>query len=261
MAIHDGFPGQRIAVLPRPIVDASLKNELGGDVLPTASGYFPQAQNHEIHRETGSPDAILIYCLRGAGWCEIRGIRHRAGPGDVVGIAPGQPHAYGADIDQPWTIAWCHLAGRQSANWLQQLALTPDSPVVHTGESSEVASLFEELCRTLENGYAPPRLLYASGLLRCMLGLLNLTRSQPHRAQRSTDERIAEAAETLRRNVRASVSIPELAAACNLSSSHFAFAFKRRMGYSVLEYFIRQKMQFASQLLDTTDMPVKRIAE
>ena len=46
----------------------------------------------------------------------------------------------------------------------------------------------------------------------------------------------------------------------NLSSSHLAAVFKKRTGFTVLDFFIRLKIQRACFLLDTTDQSVKAIA-
>jgi len=47
----------------------------------------------------------------------------------------------------------------------------------------------------------------------------------------------------------------------SLSSSRFAAAFKRQMGYPALDFFLRLKMQYAAELLDTTTLSVKEIAD
>jgi AraC-like DNA-binding protein len=64
----------------------------------------------------------------------------------------------------------------------------------------------------------------------------------------------------MHKNLSEILHIEDLADEAHLSRSHFAAIFKRRTGFSVLDFFIRLKMQRACFLLDTTDMPIKAIA-
>ena len=64
----------------------------------------------------------------------------------------------------------------------------------------------------------------------------------------------------MRNHLDAQLSVPELAQMANLSESHFRAAFKRQMGYSVLDFYVRLKMQYGAELLDTTSSSVKEIA-
>src|SRR5271170_7841463 len=51
--------------------------------------------------------------------------------------------------------------------------------------------------------------------------------------------------------------IANLAQSAHTSPSHFFFLFKRWVGFSPIDYFIRLRMQRAGRLLTTTTMSVK----
>jgi transcriptional regulator GlxA family with amidase domain len=51
-----------------------------------------------------------------------------------------------------------------------------------------------------------------------------------------------------------------LVARANVSKSHFFTLFKRHVGCTPIDYFIRLRMQRACRLLDATEMSVKAIA-
>lgn len=113
-----GFAGERISVLPRPLVREALGLPLTSRLLVTDCGYFPAAADHRRDRPSGSPQAIVIFCAAGAGWCRLPSGRYEAGPGQALLIPPGVPHSYGADARRPWTIWWLHLAGADAAGLL-----------------------------------------------------------------------------------------------------------------------------------------------
>ncbi|MEI9960429.1 MAG: hypothetical protein WDM76_04635 [Limisphaerales bacterium] len=73
---HEGFAGQRLVVVPRPILATALQYPLLKPLLPTDAGYYPKAKGHTCVRERGCPEVIFIYCAEGNGWCEIAGLKH-----------------------------------------------------------------------------------------------------------------------------------------------------------------------------------------
>jgi hypothetical protein len=107
----DGFAGERISVLARPLVREALGQPLTSRLLVTDCGYFPEAADHLRSRTEGSPQAIVIVCVEGAGWCRLPSGRSEVAAGQALVIPAGVPHAYGAAADRPWTIWWLHLAG------------------------------------------------------------------------------------------------------------------------------------------------------
>ena len=56
------------------------------------------------------------------------------------------------------------------------------------------------------------------------------------------------------------ISVPQLAAAVNLSASHFSRLFRTATGLSPHEYIILRRIDAAKQLLLTTDLTIKEIA-
>jgi transcriptional regulator GlxA family with amidase domain len=66
--------------------------------------------------------------------------------------------------------------------------------------------------------------------------------------------------EHLRENLAQSHRLEELAAAAGLSVPHFCALFRRQTGYAPIDFLIRQRIQRACKLLDTTDKSIAMIA-
>jgi hypothetical protein len=66
----EGFPGQRIVVLPRSVVAQAESQPLLGTLIATDVGYFPKAVGHARERTEGIDQAIFICCISGGGWCK-----------------------------------------------------------------------------------------------------------------------------------------------------------------------------------------------
>lgn len=256
----EGFPGQRIVVLPRPVVNRALKHPLLSALLPTDVGYFPKAREHLRERTEGVDQAIFIYCAQGRGWCELGGERHAVRAGELLVVPPGTPHAYGADERRPWTIPWVHATGAQVNAYLAELGVSVERPVLYLGEDPQLLALFEEVLEILEHGYAPAQLLYATQTLAHLIGVMIWHRHQQWRGNPDPEQKVAQSIAYMKQHLSQPLHVSNLAAVANLSASHYTSLFKRQTGYAPIDYFIRLRMHRACQLLDTTDLSVKEVA-
>ena len=256
----EGFSGQRIIVLPRQVVASALTRGLLRNLLPTDIGYFPKASGHFMKRAEGVDQAVLIYCVKGQGWCEIKGTRHEVHDGDLLVVPPGSPHVYGADEQRPWTIFWVHVKGESVPLLLSELGITPESPVLYLGEDPELMGLFEELLEVVEHGYAASRLLYASQILGHLMGLMIWNRARNWRGHLDVAQKVAQSIVFMKQHLSQPGTAASFAALANLSESHYRSLFKQQTGYAPMDYFIRLRMHKACQLLDTTSLNVKEIA-
>ncbi len=257
--VREGFPGQRAVVLPRPVVSAWLDAGPLLELLPSDVGHFPRAKGHYVERPSGSPQLVLIYCVRGHGWLRTEQ-SWRIDPGQAIAIPPGVPHVYGADDASPWTIYWVHMAGLKARRAGRILTDAVGGPVFHVGLDPGLPPLFEEVLDLLGQGYTASRLAQASACLGQLVAAFSAVASRPGLPGGSLDDRIERVIETMHRRLSDGLSVPELSAEAQLSPSYFSAVFKRRTGFAPLDFFIRVKMQRACHLLDSTDLPVKAIA-
>src|ERR1700759_2716931 len=130
---QDGFAGQRLVVVPRPVLTTALNQPLLKQLLPTDAGYYPKAKDHTCVRKNGCPEVIFIYCAEGNGWCEISGHRHEISKNQLLVIHANEPHVYGADKTKPWTIYWFHAVGTNVPFYLEHLGVSLQKPVVPLG--------------------------------------------------------------------------------------------------------------------------------
>ncbi|WKK72358.1 AraC family transcriptional regulator [Rathayibacter oskolensis] len=256
MAITDGFPGQRLLVMPRPRVQAVLAGPGASHLVVTDSGYFPEARAHGRTRAEGIGECIILVCTHGAGWCEVGGVRHPVRAGQVVILPPGTPHSYGADIAAPWTLWWLHVVGRDLAEFLRVAGVTAAAPVRELSDTFRIVALVEEVVQAMERDQTFASTLAASGAAWHLMALLCAERTAGAPRVSAIDQAI----EYLRQHVTDQISIADLARMARLSPSHFAARFRQETGSSPLKYQTQLRMARARELLDTTDLPVAQIA-
>ncbi len=256
MTTVDGFPGQHLNVLPRPRVASALRQPGTAHLVVTDCGYFPEARAHKLTRPAGIDQTIVILCTRGRGWCTVEGGEHDVSAGQVLIIPPGVAHSYGADPDDPWTLWWLHVAGRDLAEFLVASGMTAEAPVRTLGDLYRAVALAEEVVRWMERDTTHASLIAASGAAWHLMALLSSDR--PTTSTRSSV--IDSARDYLKNHLDERVSVAQLAAMAPMSPSHFAALFRQQIGVPVLQYQTQLRMARARELLDTTEMPVASIA-
>jgi AraC-like DNA-binding protein len=256
----EGFPGQRIAVLPRSVVAQAEAQPLLGTLIPTDVGYFPKAVGHARERTEGIDQAIFIYCTMGGGWCKAGASELRVGPGELLVIPPRVAHKYGANERRPWTIHWAHAKGRLLPHFLAELGAPTTPFVTFVGKDAHTVSLFDEVLHIVEQGYAFARLLHAGQALSHLLAVLVRRDREASREAADTEQRIAQSVEHLKRHLEARLDVPSLARLAGLSPSHYTTLFKAHTGYAPMDYLARLRMHLACQLLDTSNHSIKSIA-
>ena len=256
----EGFAGQRIVVLPRSVVQAASHQPLTVGLMPTDAGYFPRAAGHLRERAEGVAQAIFIYCVQGAGWCKIAGQNHIIHAGEVLVIPPHTPHAYAADIKNPWTIHWFHAQGNLLSQFLLELNVSAASPTVFLGDNPQVLAIFEEVLDVLEHGYTPQQMLHASQALAHLLAVMIRHRHESWRAQPDARQKISRTLAYMKQHLDRPLKLDAVTAIANLSRSRFTALFKEQTGFAPMDYFNRLRMHRGCQWLDTTDWSVKDIA-
>jgi AraC family transcriptional regulator of arabinose operon len=256
MYLRDGFPGQRLHVLPRPLVKEALQRTPTSHLLVTDAGYFPHAAMHGRVRRAGAAQAIVIMCADGSGWCELNGKWHEVGPGEVLIIPARAPHRYYAHSTTPWSIWWQHVTGDDVPELLVAIGLTAEKPTAAMADPYRAFLLVESVCDDLARDETSASLTAASGAAWHLLALLAAERH----SRANGREPIARVQAHLREHLAAAVSVPELASMAGFSASHFSARFRAVTGFSVTEYVKRLRMARARQLLITSDHTVAEIA-
>jgi AraC family transcriptional regulator of arabinose operon len=253
----EGFAGERISVLPRPLVREALARPLTSRLLVTDCGYFPTAADHRRSRPAGSDQTIVIVCADGEGWCRLPSGTFAVTAGQALVIPAGVAHEYGASADRPWTIWWLHLAGADLGDLLDAAQVPAGGSVLSVGDVYRAVTLIDDALRRMEHDDSARSRQAAAGAAWHLLALLAADRTA---TPSTSGDAVEQAQRYLREHIGTRVSVAELAALTRLSSSHFAALFRRTTGAGVLQYQTRLRMARARELLDTTDLAIAEIA-
>ncbi len=259
LQIREGFPSQRQVVLPGEVIRRGLKAIGNGAVLPSDIGLYPRAKWHYVSRTSPIPQMVILCCTAGSGWIKILGQVHEVSTGKIAILPEGLPHEYGSNSDA-WTIYWLHCAGDPLGMIRELLPWSVANPVVEVPDITFFASGVEEILSIYERSFGQRDLVQASLLLHGWLGRLSMLAGSRFADALSTENRVDQVIESMRQNLARNVTLDELAELAGMSASQFSAVFKKRTGYSPVDFQIRLRLARAAWLLDTTSLSVKQIA-
>ncbi len=243
---------------PAFMVKQLYRHPLTRDCYPTAMGYYPQARGHRMRRPRHD-DNLLLYCVDGAGTLEAGGHHYEVGAGDLILLPQGLSHDYAADDDNPWSIYWVHFQGVSTRVFLDYLGYREDRPVVSAGVSPALLAAFNSLLAVRRTGYSSSAFINAANQLRHLFTQFAMETSR-QRAQRQGTLDLDSIQAYMQDNIHQQLDLDDLAAVAHLSKFHFSSRYKALTGYSPIKHFLHMKIEYACQLLDSSEMSVKAIA-
>jgi AraC family transcriptional regulator of arabinose operon len=257
---------QRAADLPRHWITlpaaarrAAQQHPLLAGLFPSQVGSLPRARHHRV--DSGRiASTVVIYCVAGAGFCELAGRSHSIEPGDLAVVPSGVPHVYGTLPDSPWSIHWVHAMGEHVPALLRELGVSAQKPTQHLGQRRDIVALFSELRAVLEEDYSQPRLLYASRVLTYLVGSMIRAARESNRSGAGTASRVRATIEHMRQHFAMPLRIETLASMADLSTSQYAVRFRELTGDSPKNYLMRLRIHRATQLLDSTSESITEVA-
>jgi hypothetical protein len=140
--IWHGIGRQRIEI-PKSVLRAGVQKNLWLSQLYICSlGYYPNAEGHYTYRKKGLPENILFYCVDGHGWYKIADKQYKIGPNEFFLLPQNIEHAYGSEIENPWSIYWVHFGGDQLPAFNALNAVQEHFKPAYIRSGSEILALF-----------------------------------------------------------------------------------------------------------------------
>jgi len=262
LQLRDGFDGQEMFVIPRPILAEARLHPLVRGLYPTDIGWYPKARYHYRDRINGAPEDHLMMCLGGHGYVVVNGKKSHLHDGELLIIPRNCQHTYWAAEDRAWSIYWMHFRGEDSSYYVDRIPHVGEPVSIDQATRDEAVLLFRDCLQTLESGYTLPTLIYAAQSARHILSLLLFRNSALPMKQRTGRHRLncEEVIEYMRSRIVDSVRLEEFATEAGLSVSHFSEMFREQVHQSPMSYFTQLKIRAACRLLDLTGKPVKVVA-
>ncbi len=245
----EGFPGQRLVIIPPEIVASCSRQPVTRDLCLTHIGAFVAAGSHYVERKRGTAQHILIGCVSGHGECRIGGGDWRVGPGDLLFLPPGEAHRYFAKPSSPWTIFWVHFRGLRAADHLAVLGVSADQPKLAVNSPAVLTEAFEDIFRHTTHGYSEGAMVAMSTAFARLLGLVRVHPRVRGTRGSGAGDRLLAVLGMMRDQLERPWTLEELAASASLSVPHFTQRCRAQTGLPPMALLIRLRLQRAMDLL------------
>lgn len=258
--IKEGFPKQRLVVVPLNALDRSRSLSVVRNLFVTDIGAYPAAPNHYVQRDEGVPQAIMICCLSGAGVLQLGKVEHAIERGTILFVPPGAPHTYWADEDDPWSIFWIHFDGSVANEVLDSYGLHESNPLLYVGDLDKVKASFEDVFACLNYHYSDAGLFAMSSELFRLFGTIKVGQGSVEPKRRTSEQKVMGTVGFMQKHLNMVLSLKQLAEHSGQSVSYYSRIFKEKTGQSPLNYFIQLKISRACKMLDQTSLSVAEIS-
>lgn len=210
----------------------------------------------EISRLDSHRNFFLLYLRAGSMHFIADGEEFTAEQGQLALIDCRRPHRYftprGAET------LWMHFDGANARDFYEQiLAFNGGRHVLYPAAGSRIERELAHIVSGLKGGAEIPEVEYSQRIYRILCSLLF---PLPAAGADDADDPIAQATAYIRAHLFESLSVERIAAAVNLSPSHFSRQFRSRTGFSPHEYIVLHRIDEAKALLHGTRLSVKEIA-
>ncbi|MFD1768355.1 AraC family transcriptional regulator [Sphingobacterium suaedae] len=255
--VRKGFDGEMFFIASKdPVRDYNC----AFSYYITDIGYFPRAHNHFRSRGSGCDQHIWIHCVDGEGRVWLGDTVYKLKRNEFILIPAHTPHAYQADLNDPWTIYWMHFKGAEAdkvaSNLLQRTHVKQNKGAF----TDEMRTLFEKMYQAMQRSDSLETYQAVDLILPYFFSFYLYPGFWKEIAYTDDDHVIASVIQYLQQDLEAKVTLQDLADRCHLSVSHFSKLFKRKTGYSPIDYANHIKIQKACYLLRYSSRRIGDIA-
>lgn len=222
---------------------------------PSSSGY-----RHDGHQPQAAGRSILQYTLAGKGILNYRRQRFELRPGQLMLLQPPEDYVYQARDGQPWRFFFVTLNGPDAARYWN-VALQHWGPVVdldHSGPFMSTAiKILQQRFAAQEPSESWQDVQDAYALCVNLMREVNAEHTSELHPDKIAIHRVTD---YIQRHLGDTCDITKLAGIADMSRAHFSRIFHRHVGHSPGAYVLDQRLEWARQLLRTSQRGIAEIA-
>lgn len=244
---------------PHVLFEWLMVNPLTKGLYPVAMGYYPSALGHYMQRDEHD-NQLLLYCTAGKGQLQLVDAPPvKVQRGQLIALPRGQAHKYWADEKMPWSVYWLHFDGELAGQLMGLLSPDKKGSVHQIGTNPQVLGSFESLFDVRHTATSRTGFIHGCHQTQQLISLLAVL-SRQSRFDNKKAINMDKVEAFMQQHLHSHFSLDELAQHMRRSKFHFSKVFKELTGQSPMQYFIALKMQYACNLLDSSDQSIKRIS-
>lgn len=206
--------------------------------------------NYRIRRKANGYSHLFEYVVEGEGEAYVDGERIKVRGGDLLVFRKDALQNYKSNANAPMKKLWINFTGEYLDRMLTDYRI--HTGIYHIDLRKEFESLYHiaKLDTKPQDKYFEIIELLHGIILKTSRFLLNNTQTP-----------IDSIKNALLASIYSKKTLDEIASELFTSKSNLIRAFKKQTGYTPYQFLLTQRFQIAKNLLSTTSMPIKAIAD
>lgn len=190
------------------------------------------------------------FVLSGSGTLDIYDRSYHINSGEMFFIPPDAKMRYYPDPDSPWEYVWLAVKSDMIKEYSEMVGFSPEKPVCGNQNFTKIRVVLKKLFDLLLAGEGGQFSVLAAFFEIMEICTAKSIPSEIQQVKKVLDESFA----------TPDFSINQLASDVGISHAHLLRRFKEVYGITLIKYIIDKRVQFACELLRTTDLPIRSVA-
>ena len=229
------------------------------------SATFPSPEHPDEYYFTWKVGRILhewqiIFVEKGHGVVEFRGERRKVEAGSMIVLPPGCWHRYKPDPKTGWTTYWIGFGGELADRMICTAGFASDGDVQSFKNNVPIIQLLTATVTDLLANDNRSPFSAAASVPMLVAALLEAPKGDLKTNDKSTSATL-KAQMYITEHLSETIDFEALAQKVGLTYRSFRYLFAKESGLSPLQYQLERRLARAKNLLASSDMPVKDIAE
>lgn len=205
------------------------------------------------------PHYLIHYILSGRGKFVIGKEEYPLEAGCGFLITPDELAFYQADEEEPWTYVWVGFNGTQAEEYVGNIGLSVRQPIFKSDASEELYRIVKDMMD--HNTYGLSHDLRRNGLLGIFLSVIAEGSKVEKRSENDkANIYVRKAISFIQNNYCNPIKVTDVADYVCVNRSYLYTLFEKSIGMSPQQFLTTFRITKATELLQTTSLPIESIA-
>ena len=200
---------------------------------------------------------LVIFVLKGSGYLRYDGAEYRVSEGQGIFIDCQKEHSYRCDPDDPWEVLWLHFNGN-AAVYYYDLFQKKGCCIFFPQCIKDFVSIIYEIIANNAHKTNDTEIINS----KLITDILTMILSNPgiHGPSDDYSYQMKSVKEYIDSHFTESINLDELSEAFYMNKYYLTREFKKEYGETIFQHIIRRRIDYAKNLLSTTDKTIEEIA-
>lgn len=204
------------------------------------------------------PNYMINYTTHGKGYFKINGIETIVEEGDLIFAQNSNHHILKKLPNQDWTFSFIHIFESAIVSNIYQEFVNKYGFVVKGVKREFVTPYIQKIIKLLREKQTDYELKISSLVYEM---LLNIVENASADTEEKIDISISNVVSYIKNNFDKKITIKDILSHTTYSKNHMERLFKEKMHMTMKDYLYSLRLRRAQELLITTDLTLKEIAE